>query len=181
MNILNEQMRFAQNESDKNEIILKLIDRALREGKPLQAVINMLEDEKINGVSMLVNSQTNRNEVREIMTKTTQTEENRISDLESIRMPENTHLIDAAIQSGKTAGEVALKMLSDDRKSDAHATEIAREIKELTLIQNGRPLVTSQKKADTKASAESSEYLSTEENENADAMLTEISALRNQK
>lgn len=109
---------------------------------------------------------------------TNQSESQRIAELEGFRKHSTDKLIDQAIANGTSAGDVALNMLAEDRKSDENASEIAREIQELTLARNGRPLVTSQKKADTQASAVSSEYLSVAENATADGIIAEINALR---
>lgn len=63
-------------------------------------------------------------------------ESQRLSELEEIRTPQNSHIIDAAIQSGKTAGEVALGILADERESNQHAAEIAKHINEIRKTQN---------------------------------------------
>lgn len=52
-------------------------------------------------------------------------ESKRIAQLEEIRTESNSHIIDSAIASGKTAGEVALQLLKESSEAAKLGARIA--------------------------------------------------------
>lgn len=63
-------------------------------------------------------------------------EAQRVSDLEAMRTPQNSHLIDAGIASGEAAGDVALKIVNE-------AIEEEKSIK--TMVEEAKRIVASRR------------------------------------
>lgn len=59
------------------------------------------------------------------------TEQQRVAELESMRMSENSHLVDEAIASGEDPGSFALRLIKASIEQDEAANEIVAEINRL--------------------------------------------------
>ncbi|MED5015945.1 hypothetical protein P9847_01355 [Paenibacillus chibensis] len=94
------------------------------------------------------------------------TEQQRIKELESMRMPENSHIIDEAIASGEAPGALAIRLIKASLEEDQAVNEIIAEMNRLVAERN---------KPTTNQSHEGSGATG---DENTDAILAEIYKLR---
>lgn len=115
-------------------IILDFIIRdALSSGRDISDIFNFRSQ-----IPNVMNSATFNSTKGESIVSKKYTEEQRIKDLESIRTPRNSHIIDGAIKNGQVAGYAALETI----RGNHHLTnEEAAEIDVAVMIEEAHRLI----------------------------------------
>ncbi|MFF2907681.1 hypothetical protein [Paenibacillus sp. NPDC057934] len=123
----------------KSLILDFIIRDALASGRGLSDIFNIRSH-----VPNIMNLSDPKSTKGETSMRKKYTEEQRIRDLESIRTPRNSHIIDAAIKNGQVAEYAALETiegnyhLTHEEAADIAVAEMIEEVHRLTAKQKGK-------------------------------------------